>query len=371
MSKREVDPRLQELYDKNIPVYSISRLDSINNCLYGAYRTYILKERERPNVYSELGGEIHQVLEDITNGKATEKDLLPAVKTELDNLDRLGIEFPKDSGGGDAIKTNWVANITHFCKTYKAPVKKKLTTEELFIYKTPKGRYLQGYIDLQRIRKDGSIDIYDYKSSTMYSAADMKEHARQLILYALGKEQEGYKVRSASWIFLKYATVKFMGFKTKKSKEKTEIIKHIERRKLGQELAGYVYADMVEQGFDEFDIEIILDKFRASNYTEDIPESVRNNYIVRPCVISVELSEENKEECIRYIEDTIDKWESLNSDNESDYTPKSFTKINKSGKEVQDTYFCQALCGHGDKCHYLADYLDQLETEDPDDDIFN
>ncbi|MBQ9589283.1 MAG: hypothetical protein IJR29_03760, partial [Butyrivibrio sp.] len=56
VGSRESDPRLQELYNKNISVYSISRLDTINNCKYEGYRTYILKEKGKPNIYAELGG---------------------------------------------------------------------------------------------------------------------------------------------------------------------------------------------------------------------------------------------------------------------------------------------------------------------------
>lgn len=370
MGGRPEDARLKELRDKGETIYSISRIDTINNCLQCAYRTYILKEKDKPNVYASAGSVIHEILENITNGKATEKDLLPGVRMELENLEALGIEFPKTSSGEDTIKANWVANMEHFCKTYIAPKNKKLTTEQLFIYTTPNGHYLQGYIDLQMTNKDGSISLFDYKSSTLYSTEEMKKHARQLILYALGKEQEGYKVKSASFIFLKYATVTFMGKKTKKSKEKTKIVKNIERRKLGQELSGYVYADLIEQGMDDFDAQIILDKFKNENIIEGVlPKSVSDNYKLTPYVVSVDLSETNKNECIKYIEDTIDLWEKLDPDNESEYPPKSFTKINKSGKEVPDTYFCTALCDHGDKCPYLHDFLDSYNNEE-DDDLF-
>lgn len=368
---RDVDPRLQKLWDKGENVYSISRIDTINDCLYSAYRTYILNEKGHGNVYSCAGSVIHEILEKITNGEATEKDLLPGVKAELDNLEALGIEFPKDRNEGDSIKVNWITNMEHFCKTYIAPKGKKLKTEELFLYTTPKGYHFQGYIDLQQEFKNGSIAIYDYKSSSMYKGEDLKSHARQLILYALGKEQEGIKVRSANWVFLKYCTIKFMGKKTAKSKEKTEIIKHIERRKLGQELEGYLYADMIEAGYDEMDIEIILDKYKKTNIMKgSIPDKIAEKYTIRPCVISVDLDQESKDECIQYLEDTVEKWEALNPKNEFDYLPKSFTKIQKDGKEVKDTFFCHQLCNHGHVCPYLKDFEDQWKNENENDDLF-
>ena len=372
MGNRKTDTRLQELLNKGIPVYSISRIDSINDCLYSAYRTYVLKDKGHGNVYSSAGGILHDILEDITNGKATEKDLLPGIKEELDNLEAMGIEWPHDRNGEDSIKANWIANMEHFCKTYIAPKNKELKAEEFFLYKSPKGYYFQGYIDLQMINKDGDINIYDYKSSTLYKGEELKSHARQLILYALGKEQEGFKVKSANWIFLKYCTVKFMGCKTKKSKEKTEIVKHIERRKLATELEGYLYNDLIEAGYDEFDAEMVLDKYKNTNIMRgSVPDKIAEKYIIRPCVISVDLTQENKDECIQYIENTVVKWETLDTSNEHNFSPKTMMKVQKNGKKVKDTWFCHQLCNHGYICRFLKDFEEQWVDDDfADNDLF-
>ena len=358
--------RLQELYDNNIPVYSISRLDTINRCLYEAYLTYIQKERQSGNVYSILGSCIHSVLEGITNGTATEADLYPAMQEEFKELEMLDIEFPKTSDGRDVMRNNWVADMTHFCKTYKAPQNKTLKAEEMFIYQTPAGKYLQGYIDLYMIRKDGSIDIFDYKTSTLYSGKDIKEHGRQLITYVLGKRQEGFKVNSASWIFLKYVTVKFNGKKTSKSKKESEIVKNVERRKLASEIGAWVEADLLDMGLNELDVEIKMDEFRRTNM---IPDELKEKYVIKPCVISVDLSEESINECIEYIDSTIERWESM-SGHEIEYTPVKFTKLNRDGKEVPDHFFCSSLCGHSNHCHYYQDFLRTWQPQNNDDDLF-
>lgn len=369
MSERKADDRLQELRDKGITIYSISRLDCINRCLYEAYQTYILGKRGPGNIWTSLGGRIHDVLEGITNGTNTEKDLLPAMYAELDDMDMLGIEFPKARDGKDTIRDNWIANMKNFCTEYKPP-KGNLKAEELFIYQTPKGRYLQGYIDLQSINKDGSISIYDYKTSSLYRGEDIKEHGRQLIVYAMGKEQEGFTVKSASWIFLKYVTVKFFGKKTVKSKKDSEIIKVIERRNFGRELALYLEGTLAKAGYDEFDIEMMIDQVVATNSIENLPDEVKNQYKITPYVLSVDLSEEARQECIDYIDGTIDKWEALHD--ESQYLPRKFTKVTKTGKETSETFFCSVLCPHSKSCFYLRDYLDTLEdnknTEE--DDLF-
>ena len=363
--ERETDKRLEELRASGVQIYSISRLDCINRCLAEAYETYKKGNRGDGNIYALCGSKVHEVLEGIVNGKNTEEDLLPAVNSELEEAEMLGYEFPKLADGSDGIRDKWIKDMTHFCQTYKSPKSNNLTTEELFIYKSPKGNVLQGYIDLQRKNKDGSIDIYDYKTSSLYSGSAIKEHGRQLVVYQMGLEQAGNTVNSVSWIFLKYAEIRFMGKKTVKSKEKTELSKVIERCKIGAEMAKYVEQIMTEQGFDEVDIEIALNDFKESNSFTVLPDSVSSEFKVLPYVMKYEVTDEVKRECEEYIDNTIEKWESLGND-EKDYPPLSFTKVQKNGKVVPDTFYCAKLCSHGKTCKYLHDYLDTLNNSSDD-----
>lgn len=367
--ERQEDERLQELKSRGIQPYSISRLDTINHCLYEAYRTYRLHDRGRDNVYTSLGSAVHDVLEGITNGENTEDDLLPAVYKELDDLDLIGLEFPKDRNGGDSIRQGWIADMEHFCKTYKAP-KGNLIAEELFVYKTPKGRYLIGYIDLQQVNNDGTVSIYDYKTSSLYSKADMKSHGRQLVTYLLGKEQEGKKIKRVAWIFLKYCEVRFLGKKTTKSKTDTEISKVIERKKLALEMSPYVEGALANEGYDEIEIEIYLHDFKQSNSFDVLPDIIKQRYKLLPYVCYYEVTDEIKQECIEYIDSTIDMWESLGEDVKK-YPPKNFTKTQKNGKVVGDYFYCTTLCSHFNNCPYIHDYLETLNTEKEDeDDLF-
>ena len=369
--ERNKDERLEELKQSGVPIYSISRLDCINRCLAEAYETYRNNNRGDSNIYALCGSKVHEVLEGIVNGEKNEKDLYPAVVAELEEAEMLGYEFPKMADGRDGIRDKWVKDMEHFCHTYNSPSSKDLTTEELFIYKTPKGNVLQGFIDLQRRNIDGSIDIYDYKTSSLYTGSNIKEHGRQLVVYQLGLEQAGETVRSVSWIFLKYVEIKFMGKKTVKSKEKTEISKVVERCKIGSEMAKYVEQVMTEQGFDDIDIDVTLNEFKQTNLFSALPESVRREFRMIPYVCKYEVTDEIKKECEEYIDNTIEIWESL-GDDEKNYPPLKFTKIQKNGKEVSDIFYCTKLCSHGKTCTYLHDYLDKLDngTEDEYSDLF-
>jgi hypothetical protein len=368
MSERAAQAKLIELQNKGINVYSISRLDSINNCLYEAFQTYVKGDRGESNIYAFAGSKIHDVLEKIMNNEAEPADLYPAMMDELDDMEMLGVEFPKDSNGNETLKNNWIKNMTHFCETYEKPVG-DFSTEEFFLYKTKNGHYLQGYIDLQENFDDGSISIYDYKTSSMYSGEEIKKHGRQLLVYAMAKIQEGYRVNSIAWNMLKYARIEFMGYKTAKSKEKSLISKIVERRKIAAELNKYICADLSENGFEEVEFEFELEKFRQSNLIEDLPEVIRDNYKVYPAIIQYELSLENIQECENYINNTIERWEKM-SGNEEDYGPCKFTKLQKNGREVLSCFYCTSLCNHKN-CHFLQEFLEKWNQEqDEEHDMF-
>ena len=59
MAKREQDPRIKALYDKGAKVYSFSKLNNIDDCLYAAKITYIEKRRGIGSPWTVLGNTIH------------------------------------------------------------------------------------------------------------------------------------------------------------------------------------------------------------------------------------------------------------------------------------------------------------------------
>ena len=341
-------------------IYSISRIDCINECLYQAYQTYRLGDRGDNNVWAICGGKVHEVLEQIVKGEATEADLLPAMQTELQTLESFGLDFPKDAKGGTAVRDGWIANMTHFCNHYKSPRGKKLITEKEVHYTTPKGNELVGYIDLLWNHSDGSVEIFDYKTSAMYKGDDLLKHGRQLVLYALCEEAEGHMVKSVNWIMLKYVTIAYMGYKTVKSKAKTELTKTVERRKIVKELESSIRCELAEQNCSDLEIDFLMEDALKNN---EIPTQVAHLYSIKPCVIPYEITDEIKQECIDYIDNTIEMWEKL-SDEECQASHREFTKTQKNGKVVNDLFPCLSICPHKNRCPHIQDYMATLQTED-------
>lgn len=343
-------------------MYSFSKLSTIENCPYEAYLTYKQHNRGAASVYGILGGCIHDKLEEIMNGEAEESDLRKALESDLEQLELLGLSFPKDYKGGDSIKDNWVADMSHFVDNFEKP-EGKFETEEFLLYKIDDDHYIQGYADLVRIDSDDGAEqsIFDWKTSSMYNKEDFLHHGRQLVIYALAKEQAGIKINEVAWIFLKYVDVTFMGKKRANSKTKTEMTKTINRRKIVYELERYIRDDLIDAGYDEFDIEMIMIDALEKNSLDPLPEEVRSNYTIKQCVVNYELTDEIKNECREYINKMINMFESLGP-RESDWKPREFMKENKYGTMKEDIFFCTYLCGQRYDCKHLADFFEQKKA---------
>ena len=63
-----------------------------------------------------------------------------------------------------------------------------------------------------------------------------------------------------------------------------------------------------------------------------------------------------------YIVETIEDFQRRGKD-EKNWEHRDFTVINKSGKEVEDTFYCNALCDFGDTCKYIALYNEERKRE--------
>lgn len=361
MAERAKDPRLQELYDQGVQIYSISKLNCINQCLYQSWRTYILHDRGINGCYGVLGGKIHDCLQNIIDGTGTTADLLPSLNSELDNLEMLGLDFPHDFRGGTSIRDKWVADMTNFCKTFYPP-NGKFETEQLLILRVNENRALQGYIDLLRHNDDGTVSVLDWKTSSQFTQENLLEHGRQLIVYGMALEQAGYKVKSTAWIMLKYVVINFNWYATKRSKTKTPLTRIVNRSKIYATIKDAVESACRESGMDEADIEMAMMEFSKTNILGDqFPAAVREQFSIKPYVRNYPYTEELKQEALDYINKTADLYESLPHDAEHPWEPCEIDK--------NTSFFCNNLCGHRKTCPYIQDYNDRLaaNTSKPDD----
>ena len=347
MATRQVAPELQKLFDEGAEVYSISRLNCINQCEYQAYLSYIEEAPKKNNVWASLGGQIHDALEACIKGEATEEILSDAIQAELENLDILGIDFPLDRNGNPTIRDNWIANMSRFAKEFKTP-KGKFETEKLILLHWKDNIWIQGYIDLIRFEKDGSVYIVDWKTSSQFTKDHLVEAGRQLILYALAMQEQGYKVNKVSWVMLKYCITKWT-LKNGKTKEKIS-----EWRNYIKDLKSVLEKKLEDMGYDEVDIDALLFQAEKDNSMDCLPEELKSQFKTVPYVRDYELTPEVIAECKEYIDKSIEKYHERGRE-EKKFKPCDIKK---------ESFFCSSLCDFSTSCKYWKDYCEQLKDKD-------
>ena len=183
--------------------YSYSKLSCFEQCQRQYYYTYILKKESGDNIYSLAGTALHNSVEAMQLGEIDNKEAEKRFLDELELAECFGYEFMSDK-----IKHNYVESLKHYLRHYK-PIDGDVRIEiEKEFTADFKGHLVKGFIDLLIIHPDNSVDIYDYKSSSIYDKKKMIEHSKQLLIYSYAMEQEGYKVNSVQWAFAKYAKIK-------------------------------------------------------------------------------------------------------------------------------------------------------------------
>ena len=356
MAEREKDSRIEELYQEGRKIYSFSKLNTIDQCEYSAYQTYIKHDRGINSVYGVLGGKTHDTLEQIMNGTATKDELLPAIQGELDELDMLGLAFPKDFRGGDSIRNRWIQNMSLFARDFM-PFKGRFLTEQLVIYRAEHNRALIGYADYIRFNLDGTVSIGDHKTSSWFKDEDLTHHGRQGIAYALGLEQMGYKVRDFHWHMLKFCTVRYL------DKRGNEIVKNPERSKLFLTIKNPVSKALNALGIEELEQEYLMNEFEKTNSLAGMPQEIRDAFKVTPCLRYYELTDERKDEFLSYFHRTAGRFEELEQDVSKPWQPVTIDKSN--------CFFCNSLCGFRKRCPAIAEYnrISLIKSAN-DDDIF-
>ena len=300
-----------------------------------------------------MGGRIHDAIESTIKGENDITAIAEAIKNELADLEMLDLAFPKDRNGGDSIRDNWIANMTKFSQYFTIP-KGKFETEQLVLFQPDGKHWMQGYIDAIRHNADGSLWIIDWKSSSNFDKNHLLEAGRQLILYAMAKEQEGYIVKKVSWCMMKYCVISWT-MKNGKVKEKVS-----EWRNMVKSAANQIESYMTSAGYDDLDIEVYLSQAIEKNSFDYLPKDIADKFTVKIYVRDYEITPELRQECLDYIEESIKLYETLGD--EENWRPCDCKK---------ESFFCSNLCSFHNKCKYYQAYLEDFKREkDEDENLF-
>lgn len=339
---RHLEIKLNELQDKGKKVYSISRLNTFNDCQYGYYKTYIEKNKGKDNIYSLTGSLLHDYIEGIYLGEKNKEDLKTGLVETLEKCQMLGIYFP-----ADFIKEAWISDMKHFVENFKT-IDKKLITEQFILFEIVDNIWIQGYIDAIFQGNNGKVDIIDWKSSSEFKKDKLLKAGRQLLVYKEAIEKMSNKhVDNVGWFMMKYIYV-CSRFKNGNTKKKMRA-----RRRWVKDISNSLRTTLKSK-YESYIVDMMINKAIENNNLDNMPQEIRDKYWLEDCVLYYDTSLENINECKEYIINIVKEIEQKDINNIEEWKPV----------EINDTtdFFCKNLCNHRCNCKYLKKYMNKQEN---------
>ena len=350
--KLNIPKNFIDKYGTNFPIWSYSKCSSIDNCIYEYFLSKILKYPSEQNIYSEVGGLVHNILEDFYNKKIPYGNMKNKFIEDFENTLFLGYKFYKDKKKNDITVKSYQKSIEHFFDTHNIIPYKIYTEKEVWI--EIDNHVFVGYIDVMYQDEDKNIYILDYKTSSIsgYTGKKKEEKAMQLLLYALALNQLGFPLEriKCCWNFLKYVDVEI---ETVNSKGKITYKKYRkERNKWIEGIKEFLFKELIMEFPDllEWEIDIKIEECIRMNSIDTLPDSIKNKIQLYDAIEYIDVNEDNIEKVKRYLVKNIQE---INSRTKNENWNREYP-IDKGS-----SFYCSNLCGLKKYCKYYQDYIEK------------
>ena len=347
-------------------IWSWSKWNCFHTSPYEYFLKYILHKKEDRTdcIYTTTGGIAHDIMERRYTGKLPYEQMIDDFEDGWVTAFNIAeMKFDRNSPEkNDKISQKYYENLKHFFMNH-TPLKYKPVIEQ-FVKAKIGDNLFQGYIDVCFKDDEGNFNILDWKTSSIYKGKKTENECGQLVVYAIGLNQQGVpmdKIRIC-WNFLKYVSIQY---EQANGAVKT---REVERCKIGESLQTNAKMWLKKLGYaDQVDdyLKLLLD----TNDIECLPKEVQEKYIISDCYVYVPLTDELINRWKETIISTINDIELREKDYEETHSDKAFWDTDES-VEAQSYYF-STLCGYSPNLHlpYKA-YLERTEKA-KDGDVFS
>lgn len=347
-------------------IWSWSKWNCFHTSPYEYFLKYILHKKEDRTdcIYTTTGGIAHDIMERRYTGKLSYEQMIDDFEDGWVTAFNIAeMKFDRNSPEkNDKISQKYYENLKHFFMNH-TPLKYKPVIEQ-FVKAKIGDNLFQGYIDVCFKDDEGNFNILDWKTSSIYKGKKAENECGQLVVYAIGLNQQGVpmdKIRIC-WNFLKYVSIQY---EQANGAVKT---REVERCKIGESLQTNAKMWLNKLGYaDQVDdyLKLLLD----TNGIECLPKEVQEKYIISDCYVYVPLTDELINRWKETIISTINDIELREKDYEETQSDKAFWDTDES-VEAQSYYF-STLCGYSPNLHlpYKA-YLERTEKA-KDGDVFS
>lgn len=347
-------------------IWSWSKWNCFHTSPYEYFLKYILHKKEDRTdcIYTTTGGIAHDIMERRYTGKLPYEQMINDFEDGWVTAFNIAeMKFDRNSPEkNDKISQKYYENLKHFFMNH-TPLKYKPVIEQ-FVKAKIGDNLFQGYIDVCFKDDEGNFNILDWKTSSIYKGKKAENECGQLVVYAIGLNQQGVPMDKIHicWNFLKYVSIQY---EQANGAVKT---REVERCKIGESLQTNAKMWLKKLGYaDQVDdyLKLLLD----TNNIECLPKEVQEKYIISDCYVYVPLTDELINRWKETIISTINDIELREKDYEETQSDKAFWDTDES-VEAQSYYF-STLCGYSPNLHlpYKA-YLERTEKA-KDGDVFS
>ena len=355
---RLTSEQLQEVMKKYgvNELYSWSKINCFMTSPYEYLLKYILHKNEDVDncAYAPMGGICHSIIERLYENQITYQDMVEEFEDGCTSASEIAdLKFDRNDGvKNDNIKEKYKENLYHFFKTHNR-IQYNVAIEKFVTAKIDKW-VLQGYVDAIYKDDDGYYNIIDWKTSTKYSGKTAEEKCGQLVVYAIGLNQQGIPMDKIKicWNFLKYVSIQYQ---QKNGAVKT---REVERCKIGESLQSNAKMWLKSGGYDVDEyLKLLLD----TNSIECLPNDVKEKYVISDCYVYVPLTDKLIDKWTTEISTTLKDIMLREEDYKETENDKVFWDTEESVKA--QSYYFSTLCAYSPNLHlpYKA-YLDKMEA---------
>ena len=363
MSDRKTKLELEAIMQENnaSKLWSWSRIHSSETDLYGYFLKYVCKVQEDQlgSMYSMMGNVLHDSCEDIIVGSIKREDAIERYKDTMLEYNVMGFTFNRnDEDRNDSIDRKYNMSNIHFLETFDFDTLKlgEYKCEDFTTIKLSKQTAI-GYIDHYMIDGDNVI-ITDFKGSSIYKGKKIEEEEGQLLLYAEGFRQKGYKIENikSRWLFTKYITIDIA--QKNRNTRSTDCLRVEIGSTLKASAKSWLTDKKLNLGLSESEVEQMLDELIINNSIEHLPNEVKEKFSFRPCYVYVDITEEKLNDLVEYGKNRIAELTKL----EMEYEKTKDDRIFWNEVNSKNEYFFYNLCGYSRKYHKpLNEYLENKE----------
>ena len=347
-------------------LWSWSKYNSYKIDSYGWMLKYIRHEKEtKSSIYVVEGGIVHDIIEKFYNKEIEYKDMIDLYNNKLEEITLSGLKYNrKDDKANKKTADKYEGSIKLFFNNH-IPINSKVITEQ-FVTINVGGNIFQGYIDFLHKENDNYI-ITDWKTSTIYQGEKVKKESGQLVLYAESLIQRGIPIDKIKirWDFLKYCNIEYQlkGKDKETGLNKTKETKAL-RIKWVDKIKTNLKMWLKQEGYEELEIEDMVQTAIENNNLDNIPESIRNKYKLTDCYVYIPLTQELIDELKEDIINTIKEIKEKEKDYEI-YMEEGEERLAEElfWIEIDDnnSFYFNNLCGYSSKVHKpYKEYLESL-----------